>query len=77
MGKKKRGRGQIGAAESIHIQIKSDFALSDLHSMTLISVHIDISTLNLNFCLITKIFRIQVKKRRLYPKDNWKPPKEL
>lgn len=59
------------------IQIKSDLAPYSLCSITLTSVHIDISTLSLDFCLITKILTSQVKKLRLHPKDNGKLLKGL
>lgn len=67
----KEGGGEVGP----HNADKLSPCPSHLRSITLISVHIDTSTLELDSCLIRNILTSQAKKLWLHPKDNGTPLK--
>lgn len=73
----KGGGGEVGTTKNTHNADKISPCPSHLHSITLISVHIDTSTLGLDSCLVRNILTSQAKKLRLHPKDNGTPLKGL
>ena len=75
--KRKEGDDKRAPQRASIMQLKFDLTPSCVHSITLIFVHIDISTQSLYFCLITEILTSHIKMVRLHPKSNGKSLKGL